>query len=432
MFEPVIKSTFVSKVEKSLALPSLLPDEFIVGYLGRVAQLNGFGRFALHRALKTEFFDESKEKTNAPSILLIARGLKLEVAYVMKHHSLTHILKATRDEGDNHFKSAADKQRYEWSLMNYLSMRYPKNVACFCKSCVMEDLEQYKGVSLWRRSHQLPGIDWCLKHNEPLQEVLGKEPFILHPGIYLSKRNYCKQPNSAGMNHPIILRYAQLVEDALELDVPVDRKVAKVTLVNKAKSVDIKNYETGRTRKLSDLMREQLPEAWILKFLPKLLNKSYGAYFSSIDEVLKPSQKPKPYISTLLAAAVLFEDADEAMQHLTKSLDQLNILKKKPKISDKEIEKAYVRHRGNYAQMGEQLDRDRRTIFMRGQSLGLPSLTRVSLGTLQALRDFYEGADLFDVLLKPNVDKKALANIIRVTGQSFFTSIKKFGLIDSE
>jgi hypothetical protein len=37
----------------------------------------------------------------------------------------------------------------------------------FCPQCVSQDIEEHK-FSYWRRTHQLPGIPWCMKHGTQL------------------------------------------------------------------------------------------------------------------------------------------------------------------------------------------------------------------------------------------------------------------------
>jgi hypothetical protein len=53
---------------------------------------------------------------------------------------------------------------------DYLSRRFRPDYLRLCPSCVKEDRKNH-GRPYWHRSHQLFGVDYCLKHSEPLHEA---------------------------------------------------------------------------------------------------------------------------------------------------------------------------------------------------------------------------------------------------------------------
>jgi len=421
---------FKGKTDHSLILPTILPDEFLLGYLGRISAVNHRISISNIKNILKNWFSETKPELKNPdikkrsSLLELAEALGIEAKTIAKKHTLLPILRSTRPDTINFPVGVRLMDNDDHGLLRRFSQIVPKEAACFCVACVIEDVD-YQRFSFWRRSHQIPGIDWCLKHMEPLQEVNHKNAFLKQPSIFLDSGNYCKQPESLGMHNSIILRFAQLIEDALELEVPVNNRIAQEVLTNKAKLIGVKFSETGFCRQLSDLMNEVLPEQWVFKFFPRLKKEKYGIFVAGFDEVLKANRKGKSYVNTLLAAAVLFDDADEAIQELTAQNFHLFSKINKQEISDISFINAYVRHQGSYSKMGIELEKDRRYIFSRARWLGLPSLSEVDIDTFKAIKDFYDRSNLVEILARPNINKEKFANIIRLSGRQFSSTIKK-------
>jgi hypothetical protein len=411
-------------------LPNILPDEFLLGYLGRISAVNNKISISNIKNILRNWFSEAKPEIKAPPfIVVLAHALELDISSIVKKHTLSPILRSTRPETINFPVEFGVRSSYEFDLLKRIGLVIPKKVACFCESCVIEDKDNQR-VSFWRRSHQIPGIDWCSKHMEALQEVHDENAFYRQPGFFLNSGNYCKQSESLGIKDSIILRFAQLTEYALELEVPINNITAQEVLTNKARSIGVRFSEMGVSRQLSDLMNEVLPEQWMVKYFPRLKKESYGKFVAGFDEVLKPSRKVKSYVNTLLAAAVLFDDPDEAMHELI--AQNLHLLNKtnKQEISDVTFINAYVRHRGSYLKMGLEFEKDRRSIFSRARWLGLPSLSEVDTDTFNAIKDFYDGSNLVEILARPNINKEKFANIIRLSGRQFSSTIKKIDSID--
>lgn len=416
---------FMANPGHLLIIPTVLTDEFLPGYWGRIASVNnGDSVPNIKKILKKWFCEVKPEIKEPPSLFVLANALGIEASTIVKQNTLTPILRSTRPETINFPAELGIKDSYEFGELKRFSQLIPKKVACFCVSCVIEDKED-PWFSFWKRSHQIPAIDWCLKHMEPLQEVHDKNAFFKQPSIYLNSGNYCKQSESLGMHNPIILRFAQLIEEALKLDVLVNNRIAQEVLSSKAIAIGVKFSEMGVSRQLSDLMNEVLPEQWIIKFFPRLKKKNHGKFVAGFDEVLKPSRKGKSYVNTLLAAAVLFDDANEAMHELTAQNFHLLNKTNKQEISDVTFINAYVRHRGSYLKMGLEFKKDRRSIFSRARWLGLPSLSEVDTDTFNAIKDFYDGSNLVEILARPNIHQEKFANIIRLSGRQFSSTIKK-------
>lgn len=412
--------------ERKFIIPSIIPDEFYLGYLGRFSKINCYtNSIELKRKLNIWMSHEMPEIISPPFTFTFANYINIELKTFLKQHTLLPILRATKTGVKNEKLLNEAMNTSDFGELKKLSYGLAKKNAFFCKCCIKED-EDYLSFSFWRRSHQLPGIDWCSKHNKPLQEVFVEDAFSKQPYTFLKSGNYINVKDTLSKNNPTILRFAQLLDDALTLDHSIDTKVVRDALQTKAKQFGIKFSETQSSKQLSDEMIEVLPSAWLEKYFPRLKKEYYGQYVSGFDEVLKPSDKGKSCVNSMLAAATLFENPDDAMLALAAN-KQFPI--NKPEISDITFIHSYIRNCGSYLKIGHELNKDRRYIFGRAQNLGLPSLSGVDAVTIKAIEEFFMGADMGRILLIPNIDWEKFGNIIRISGRRFSSTIKKMNKI---
>jgi hypothetical protein len=196
-------------------------------------------------------------------------------------------------------------------------------------------------------------------------------------------------------------------------------------LLNQSKKFSIRTTVQGNKRTLSDLIIEQLPEDWAIKHFPDLIKKQRGAYLSSFDDILRPNSNGKSCMNTLLAAAVLFENADEAIYELTQHQYQPPPAFK-PSISNETILETYIKHQGNVRQVASELNRHYGFILEKTAKLGLPALTRLDPVTLSAIKAFYNGDDFSSLINKPGINVEKFASVIRTSGARFSSTMNKF------
>lgn len=415
----------VTQAKHNLHIPTLMPDEFFLGYLGRITLINGLDSTSSTNKILSAWIKQSHPTTRAvPSAFSLAKVSGLDLETFIRQHTLVPIVSAIKTGKFLSNGYADANQNIDLQGMLVLTSKKIKKVACFCESCVKED-QGYLGFSFWRRSHQLSGVDSCTKHNIPLYEVNGKEAYATQPSKHFMNKNFSKTSIDQSTLNPVTLRYVQLIQDALDLKTPLDFKSTRQVLLNQSKKFSIRTTVQGNKRTLSDLIIEQLPKDWAIKHFPNLIKKQPGAYLSSFDDILRPNSNGKSCMNTLLAAAVLFENADEAIYELTQHQYQPPPAFK-PSISDETILKTYIKHQGNIRQIASVLNRDYGFMRNKTAKIGLPALTNLDQVTVNAIKAFYDGEDLLGLINKPGINLEMFAKIIRTAGMRFSSTMKKF------
>lgn len=297
---------------RELYIPALMPDEFISGYLGRIACINGYksdrpSRLALRKWHDYHF--PGKPCTTLTTQLADANGI--DTFSFAKHHTLIPIIRAV--------SSFLAEQRHGdpngHGLLWTHGSRILRNDLQFCTECINEDLD-YHGFSYWRRSHQLPGIDWCTKHAVPLLTVSTTKSLWSEPATLKTYKPSYVIHDSDIENNPTLNRYAETLSFALDLDHPIVPAAISKHLGLKAIEMGLRRYPKGDNPTLSDLALRSLPASWLARHFPKLTEKRTGMYLYEYDGVCSTSGKAHPSTSYILAAAILSKTSAESIQFL--------------------------------------------------------------------------------------------------------------------
>ncbi len=140
----------MSKSLGNLLTPELLPDEDVLGYLGRLSTLNELGDpIFTGRALRKA---TGVDKT-VPTVEVLSQLLAQPLETIVLSHTLLPFLDA--------FVPAPDE--YQWlaetgparHMLERRSVRRRRQWARVCRQCVDEDIG-FRGFSYFRRTHQLP------------------------------------------------------------------------------------------------------------------------------------------------------------------------------------------------------------------------------------------------------------------------------------
>ncbi|MDO9232644.1 MAG: TniQ family protein [Methylotenera sp.] len=425
MYDLESKTQQVTQAKHGLHIPMLMPDEFFMGYLGRLTLINGLGNTSNTNKILSSWVKQSQpEASVVPAAYSLPKLLGIDVETFIKQHTLAPITSAIKSKAAQSNAKVTARQISNLQGMLIVTSKKIKKAACFCASCVSEDID-YLGFSFWRRSHQLSGIDWCLKHNVPLCEVNEDAPYAIQPANYLMNKRFTEVNIESHTTHPVVLRYAQLIQDALDLTVPLDFKVTGQVLFKQSKEFNIRASAKGNKKTLSDLMIEQLPDYWLSKHFPNLKKERHGTYLSSFDDVLRLNDNGKSCVNTLLAAAVLFENANEAMFEFTQHQYKLRRTFKS-KATDESIIQSYIKFQGNLERVAAELNQNYDTLYVNAKRLGLPALTNVNQVTFDAIMSFFHGEDFLTLINKPGVNPEKFQNVIRTAGRQLSSKMKKF------
>lgn len=254
----------ITSISTPLQIPILMPDEIWSGYFGRLLLVNDIKDKNTANYLLTDIARRTDPNLiDAPLLMKVAHISNTNLERFVQHHTLIPLLRRVMDRES--FKTSIDADVIQaianWSM---------KKVACFCIECVKEDID-YLGFSFWRRSHQLTGFDWCLKHNCALCSVDKKNAMHSPPCIYLESEIYklCVIPVNVKENI-YVKKFNELILDFADYSCTFDQGAVAHVFSEKAKEFNLRTYKLGRRKLISDLLIEVLPPSWIRQHFPHL------------------------------------------------------------------------------------------------------------------------------------------------------------------
>lgn len=192
-------------------------------------------------------------------------------------------------------------------------MRFPRKSLFLCKACGDEDRRVW-GRSYWRRSHQVPGIEWCDKHELPLYEA-PRNPLQLDPSSYTDVVK--RVTNDPYPRSEVVRRYIDLAGLVLTLAEPIPVSILQDVVRRALRGTDIRSSVKGKRPPISDYTREVCPREWLNRLIPRIADKEPREYFPSIDNAAHGTGPTQP--GALLALALLYEDVDQCSNLLLRT-----------------------------------------------------------------------------------------------------------------
>lgn len=393
--------------------PQILPDEFVLGYRARVRILNGFTtNDSMMRALLPNAQWSIASQTGTPPVVALANISGTDCIEFVCRHSMIPFVRAIvrRDPKQGHGDPKGGAR-----LMRS-GVRELRGAAYFCPDCAKEDMD-FWGIPYWRRSHQIPGIDWCLKHGHRLQ-CTDKESFDqLPPGLEFNIAD-CSRSEEA--DHPVIRRYGEIIEGLMDRKTPIFCTDVGRILGKAAQLYGLRISPRGRRQLPSDLAKEKVPSAWLSRHFPHVASKPSFEYVSNFDAVCEGKSACFTTEAYVLAAALLFSSADEALFALThpessmpfKPLDSRSKLLPNDRRS-RQLMAAYIHSNGKHHLVARILNAEEKNITKLLYESGLPALGNVDVEMRTALVQVLQGMPWDQVCYDGGPDSAALMEILR-------------------
>lgn len=239
---------------RRLIAPQPFPDEFIAGHISRIMRIN---------QLDNPWDLERELPTPAGCVGLSAHGnLGAAAAELcgMRHeeylaqHGLSQIIFGcqTREPSTS----------VVLGLTPYLFNPYVPAAARplrLCPACRQEDLTQYD-CAYWHRSHQVPGMDYCHRHDEPL--VLFKRSTILsHPNPATITGSTAPESVLKAARATLLVGYRNLCVDLLKRPQPPTRGALSNLLQRLGQEQSLP--ETMYWPFASKVFENRLPKEWL-------------------------------------------------------------------------------------------------------------------------------------------------------------------------
>ena len=410
-----------------LIRPELVPEDLDRGYLGRVMRWNGFRteQETLDQMLRWSGL-QGKSQRDVSMLELLSKVAGVELQQFVRMHTSLPLRRAITSYLPN-LKHGSDEQR---SMLWTSGMRLARPGAYSCRECRKED-HDFHGFVYWRRDHQIPGQWWCPKHAIPLDYIEDESAFLYSPAKL--EGHYQTVPESwvrQAQGNQAIQRFLDISAGLIDRDSPLHVKHVSAELKNKATEQGYQtSWGTVKLPLLSDAVVEIFGVRWLSTVLPALLDKEKGAPLSKLDGVLYLNTSASTVNAYILAAAVLYESADEALNSLISAKKVLTgtRVRNASLIDEATLLDTYISGRGSHPEVASLLSVNRAAIAVRLRSAGLPNLTEneEGQGSLAALDAYYkEGKTLAESALIGGISFRSLENLIRTIGAPFTQALR--------
>jgi hypothetical protein len=284
-------------------LPLAMPDEFVLGYWGRIHILNLFRTPNQTVDALIKYFLLSPSRIQRVEALALAA--QLDVQTFVQGHTLIPVHRAISQHSTGKAHGAANLHattRQSWRLLH-------KPGASFCTECLAEHKSEW-GFSYWMRKHQLLGVDWCPEHGVPLNSC-SENAFLSSTPSPQKSSIPANRIELGEACWPIMERYSQIMASFLGSTRRVGVQDAARKLRPVAEAKNITTVRSGNIQYLSDIAVRQLPAWWITELFPSINTKQANAPFRPLDNaVLSGYAMPHAYA---LAMALLYDTSEEAL-----------------------------------------------------------------------------------------------------------------------
>ncbi|KAB0330445.1 hypothetical protein F3B38_01300 [Janthinobacterium lividum] len=282
-----------------------LPDELAHSIIARLAFLNCCDSDTLIAKL-ARFYGIPKSSSH---VSVVAQTLGYRNAEFLKMHTLHPLLYAV-DRGTN----LVDIVNRRAGFRTFFGPKI-NTAANYCARCSELDRHVHS-MSFWRRAHHLPSVDWCPVH------YCGLESYrMLHTEYPTSDSKTVGAPTVyvEGTEHaanPVLRRYSALLMVWREKEVPYRSRDICDLILDACLHQGIGITKGDSQSLLSDALVEALPHSWLVKFMPRLSNKTKGTVDWVLDKYLEQRFAYLTIKMVALLLSYLFDSIETIDSHL--------------------------------------------------------------------------------------------------------------------
>jgi hypothetical protein len=354
-----------------------LPDEIATSYLGRLMRVNALNgeKEALQFMSSALGLPQANQKMR-PTVPILSAVAGMTVEQFVRQHTLIPLRRGITSYLEDVEHGGAGCE----GVVRHTGVRNLREGLYGCPACVRSDVVSL-GQSYWRRAHQIPGVAWCTKHDEPLVHVLTGS-FITAPSDAIEQGVTADSQWCARLRRNAYVRtYLAVVDGLMETSRPYPVSKVQKLLAERARVIDLQTYSSRRGEAirplLSDLILKHMPCDWLATVLPSLATKRPGQYLPQVDGMLNLKRSSAAATVYALACSVLFESADAALLALRETCFggvSAPSSCKHPPPSAEVLEALYRRCHGDHSLVAQRLSLPRRRVGDLLRHAGLPDL----------------------------------------------------------
>lgn len=408
-----------------------MPDELSLGHEARIAWVNGIrSSIALAALIRTTLAEQGYIDEGLPRLHQIALvSLKTPAEYTQSHSMIAAIRVAA--------KSGVDIPHYDASAKEYVrqhGMRTQRPGVYCCTKCIQEDCQAHS-FSWYRRKHHLIGVDWCHIHGDPLYKVVDAHPFQHQPHVWLSEGKL--EPIKACLTilpeDDFLSRYVSIACALLDRSKPYCAEKITPRLAQRAKDCNLRVGAIGQRPLISDRLFEIAPSKWLRAHLKGYEQKVAMETFRRIDFVVRSKNTAGPGDAYAMAAAILYDTAEEAIADLSLAdeadtyIETKKINRRGDRFWDGDIWQHYLNSDGVHTKIADKTGIEPTHLSKRLTSLGLPSLRTHGpnqLAAWRAFEQFSKGESLATACNLEGIEVEALEEVLRKCSIRVFRAIQ--------
>lgn len=409
--------------------PIPFEDELHSSYFGRIITLNTLpiGPTYSLRALRAllSASDAIDQSTQIIELLAFAANMPL-TNFVREHTLLPYRRSIASYKPDTMHGDPVDP-----GLLRLSATRAARPGAYFCDVCV-EDDRKIRGMSYWRRTHQLTGMYICMEHRRALRYTEKENAFLLPPSAFLETSHLIAEDWVNAVNaNAAVGRFLALSVALSSSAKPFELKHIRPLLAAKARECGISVYGKVSEGKalLSDTVLATFPTEWLDAILPGISAKQPGQLLNQVDGVLYLSTCASSMTAYLLAISILFSTPSAALAALASAAENHKVEKRETRkgLDPERLRQEYVRSGGAHSDVSKEMGEPLWLVKGELASLGLPNLKmRVQKSLVEAAAYFYlDGKSMDDSAKKASVPLTDLERIVRLAGAELSAALKQ-------
>lgn len=257
-------------------------------------------------SLQRSFFSANCNGPRHPPLLAQATRMPLD-RFVIKH-TLAPFHFAFSDASSMEHSASIN-----FYLQNWYGIKRPITTANFCSLCARGDLHSL-GYSYWRRSHHLPGVNYCPTHSIQLKIASRLAPFSNMPHSYIEQS---ETQTSISQENLVIRRYGNFCQQLLSRSAPVNSNHLKRSVGRWISRMGLYSGNRGSSRStLADVASQVLPTKWLIQNFSGDYPRSGRHHLGLINRIAKKSERVPAQHYALAMALIASPEAQKAARIL--------------------------------------------------------------------------------------------------------------------